>query len=255
MQKKKQYHFLKLKITLLLLCVLGIVSFLPVGHAFFAKTQHWIKFLSDKSHLQVEQVLIEGHVFTKTSDISAVLQLTQGSPIYSLDLNSLHEKILTLAWVKNAQFIRLLPNKLLIKIEERTPIALWQNKRQYYPIDTEGGVIADNKTIVPDLPLVVGQDAPQHTVLLLKTLQQYPKILKKMKSAIRVGNRRWTLLLNNVTNGTEVYLPDQEIESALKRLKNWDTKYHILDKELKLIDLRNPAKVVLTEIESPKKGK
>ncbi|MCH2038753.1 MAG: cell division protein FtsQ, partial [Rickettsiales bacterium] len=127
---------------------------------------------------------------------------------------------------------------------EREPIALWQNDGEVVLIDTEGKVIegVDLKKF-KDLFLIVGKDAPQHINSLVPLVQSNKKIKSRIKSAIRVGNRRWNV---RFANGIEIMLPEENFVKAWQSLLDLHRKKNILaDNELSVIDLRIADRITM----------
>ncbi|NBX04094.1 MAG: cell division protein FtsQ, partial [Alphaproteobacteria bacterium] len=83
--------------------------------------------------------------------------------------------------------------------------------------------------------LIVGSDAPQHVAELMEILEQAPELATRFSSAIRVGERRWNIRLNG---NVEVKLPEEEPTQAWKRLASLQAKEQLLDRAVKVIDLR-----------------
>ncbi len=63
-----------------------------------------------------------------------------------------------------------------------------------------------------------------------------------MRAGIRVGDRRWTLKLNN---GSEVILPEEEADKALARFAAMVRDKKILDRDIVSVDLRQSDRVTL----------
>src|SRR3546814_9628127 len=63
-------------------------------------------------------------------ELLAALGIGRGEPILRFDPDAAHEAILALPWVKTASVERRLPDTIFVRIEERRPMALWQNERQ-----------------------------------------------------------------------------------------------------------------------------
>ena len=63
-----------------------------------------------------------------------------------------------------------------------------------------------------------------------------------MVAAVRVGERRWNLRLNN---GADVMLPEGHEVAALDRLMQLQQQHALLDRPLAAIDLRLPDRLVL----------
>ena len=238
-----------------LLITAGIISFVfsPQGEATFNALKTAYKTVLEKSYLTLGQVETEGRIRTSLDDINKTLQLSQGMPILDIDLNEKQQELLQLPWIKSAVIERHLPSKLIIRIQEKHPIALWQNNGVYLPLDEQGNPIQDKKASLSNLILVVGSDAPKHILTLMEALDLFEDIRIKVRSAVRVGNRRWNLMLNDAQNGLEVLLPETDIKIALKRLELADKKEGILKKDLQRIDLRQSDRLVVRPREVKKK--
>ena len=63
-----------------------------------------------------------------------------------------------------------------------------------------------------------------------------------MVAAVRVGERRWNLQLNN---GADVMLPEGHEVAALDRLVQLQQDHALLDRPLVAVDMRLPDRLVL----------
>lgn len=233
---------------------IGIFYTTPQGKDFVKKSNETWALVQQKAHLELSQVPIQGHNRTKIEDIQKVLNLTQGMPILDIDLNEKRDAIAALPWVRSVVIERQLPNMIIIQVVEKEPIAIWQHHKKYSPIDEQGEPIPDDKTVISNVLLVVGEDAPKHTPQLIEELNKYPDIRKQVRSAVRVGKRRWDLYLNDAEHGLVVRLPETDIADALQRLKEFDETGQILERDLNVIDLKLPDRLIVrsdAEIASP----
>ena len=248
-QKKRVNKFLKLKIMALVCLFLVIGAGAVYTSPFGKQIKKWVVAFSEqcvqRAHFTLEKVDVEGHVRTQLSDINSKLNLKQGVKIFEVDLDKEKEAVLSLPWVKKVQIERHLPTQITISITEKKPIAVWQNKKTYWPIDEDGNAILDDKTVLKNLLLVVGEDAPQHTPELIRLLEKYPEIGQLTRSAVRVGKRRWNLYLNDAENGLEVRLPETDVVSALERLCNFKEEGDILNRQIQVIDLKLPDRLIV----------
>ena len=191
------------------------------------------------------------------------MQYVQNQPsvfaihLHSVSLSKTRQDLLNLPWIKEASVERHLPDTLVIRITEKTPVALWQNNQTYQPLDERGKPIKDDKQLPADLILVVGADAPEHTLSLLAALEQVPHLNALVRSAVRVEKRRWNVYLMNAENGLEIMLPETGFDLALKRLEHQDEKENLLKKNLQAIDMRLKDRIILhpKKIQHLKKGK
>ena len=84
-------------------------------------------------------------------------------------------------------------------------------------IDRDGQVVADRgrRRSSANLPLVVGPGAPARRRRAAGRADRRPALQKRVVAAVRVGERRWNLRLNN---GADVMLPEGHEVAALDRL-------------------------------------
>ena len=138
--------------------------------------------------------------------------------------------------------MRLLPDTLVIAVEERRLLAVWQHEGRSSVIDADGHVVTEaDPGRFPGLPLIVGQGADQAAAAILPALAAHPRLSHRLEALVRVDDRRWDLRLKD---GGLVQLPAAE-EEALIRLDQLDEKSRILELGLARIDLRDPEMVAV----------
>jgi cell division protein FtsQ len=192
--------------------------------------------LSGRLGFTVQQVLVDGRRLTPPDALRAALAVETGTPIFGIDLAATRGRLEALGWVQRASIARRLPDTLYVRIEEREPMALWQHHGQLALVSLDGEVIVDRRLErFASLPLVVGEDAAVHAAGLLRALAREPALAARLKSAVRVSQRRWDLQL---ANGVLVKLPAQGTEAALARLARIDADSGLLDRAVAAVDLR-----------------
>ena len=247
--KKNISKKMKIIITILLaLCGLGYGFYVSKpGQYCVQKFNDGVSFLNQKSGLRLAAVLIEREddARTTTDEINQKADLRKNMSIFDIDIKEVQQNIMTLPWIKNVVVRRQMPNVISIYIQEKTPIAIWQNKGKYWPIDEKGDIIKDTSKKLDDVVLVVGKEANKHAPALKFLLSHYPTIDTRVKSVIRVGDRRWNLMLDDAENGLIIQLPESHLDTALERVVRMDDKEHILSKEIQLIDVRLPDRFIV----------
>jgi len=194
-------------------------------------------------HLTVESVQVEGRQRADRQAILAALGVSRGTPILSVDLDAAKARLETVPWVRNAAIERLLPDTLYVRLTERAPLALWQHGGKFDLVDQDGNIIADaNIGDYPFLPQVVGSGAPIATPDLLKVLTGEPALQAHVTASVRVGGRRWDVHLDN---GVIVSLPENNAARAWHRLAALDRSDKLLERDVRVVDMRLPDRVVL----------
>src|SRR5690606_4804131 len=111
---------------------------------------------------------------------------------------------------------RRLPDTVYVRLAERSPLALWQHGGAFAVIDTGGAVIAGaHPGRYRDLPLVVGQGAPERAQAVIRILRAWPAVSTEVEAIVRVADRRWDLRLKP---GVVVRLPEDGTARAVARL-------------------------------------
>ena len=194
-------------------------------------------------HLTVESVQVEGRQRADKRAILVALGVARGTPILAVDLEAAKARLETVPWVRNASIERLLPDTLYVRLTERAPLALWQHQGKFDLVDQDGNIIADaDIRDYPFLPQVVGNGAPAAAPGLLKVLAGEPGLQAHVTASVRVGGRRWDIHLDN---GIVVSLPENNAASAWHRLAALDRSDRLLERDVQIIDMRLPDRVVL----------
>lgn len=191
----------------------------------------------------VENLMVEGREYTDSDAILAIANIQKGDPLFSFDTDAAQSMLEKLSWVEGAQVTRRLPDTIHIQITERAPFALWQNKGRLSLIDDKGVFLTDHKlSRFKDLLIVVGKDAPQECGDFLSLLGAEPLVKEQVESAKHVAGRRWDLTLKN---GVLVKLPEEGASLALSKLAKAQADDSLLDKDIKMIDMREQARIVI----------
>jgi cell division protein FtsQ len=193
--------------------------------------------------LRVTDVVIEGRANTPEPLLRAAIGVSKGDPILSFSVELARQRIETLSWVEHATVERRLPGTVVVYLQERRPFAIWQNQGRFVLIDRTGQVVTnENLAEFHQLPLVVGAGAHVAAATLLDALSDRPDLQQRVTAAVRVGERRWNLLLNN---GVAVMLPEGHETQAIARLMQLQQDHALLDRPLAAIDMRLGDRLVL----------
>lgn len=208
-------------------------------------SQDMYDFASDLG-LTLDDVLIVGRDKTSSKDILKTLRVKRGDNFLKINIHDLKNRIESLPWVKSAIIKRkFFPNVLEIILTERNVRSIWQINEQFHPIDDDGHVIDAPFHSDKPILLIVGEGAPQNINKLLAAISSNKKILERVKVANYISNRRWNLVLDDIENGITIKLPEENIETAWKKLLKLDATNGILKRKLTIIDLRLEGKVTV----------
>ncbi|CAA6604281.1 Cell division protein FtsQ [Rhodospirillaceae bacterium LM-1] len=202
--------------------------------------------------LVVADITVEGRKRQEPEAILAALGLKRGDPILTADLPLVRARLENLAWVRQAAVERRLPGHVHIRLVEREPMAQWQRNGRFVLVDRDGSEIGpDVAGEFAHLPVIVGPDAPQHASALFAALSAEPDLAGRVKAAVRVGNRRWNVKLDDIAAGIDVRLPEAQTAAAWSRLARLERDYQLLERNLLMIDLRLPDRLVVGTLGDP----
>ena len=215
----------------------------PRGQAMMKRAADTMMEASGLLGLTVSDIEVEGRETTDRETILAALAAGPGTPILAVSPARAKEELEALPWVHSAVVERRLPGTLYVRMIERKPLALWQHGGRIELIDRDGGVIPVTRLDqFAKLPMVVGDGAATHAAEFIDMLASEPDLAARTTAAIRVGDRRWDL---RIDNAIEVLLPAEDTAGAWSRLASLERSNAILKREVQTIDMRLPDRLVL----------
>jgi cell division protein FtsQ len=199
--------------------------------------------MTQKHGLKLNNVFIRGRNHVSKDQVFQSLGIPMHGPMLQIDLEQVHQRLLSLPWVKSVALERHWPDTLFITMTERQPFALWQHQRKIHLVDKDGVIILE-KNLKPfmNLPSITGENAPKHLPKLLMALAQFPLLKKRIVSATWIGNRRWNLHLDNKIT---LLLPEKDIQKALVRFIKYETTHQLTTSAKQRIDLRIPQRIIV----------
>lgn len=222
--------------------VAGVALVMALGHgeSFTERFGH----ATARLGLSVQQVVVEGRQKTPEPLLRAAIGVAPGDPLLTYSLSRARARIESIQWVQSATVQRRLPGTLIVKLDERTPFAVWQHDGKFVLIDREGNTVtgSDVAAFANQVPLVVGAGAPQAAATLIDALDAHPDLQARMTAAVRVGERRWNLQLKN---GITVKLPEGAVPQALNKLGQLEHDHKLLDRPLQMVDMRLPDRLTI----------
>ena len=230
--------------------IVGIVA----GAGWWAQQRGWVDAALAKANalyvdgnrlagFVVDDVLVEGRKETSKDTLIEALRIRRGDLIFGVDVEAARKRLEEIGWVASARVERHLPDTIRVAIRERIPVAVWQKKGKFLLVDAGGVVIgSEGFERFKNLKIVIGKDAPKHAQALIAMLERQPSLMARVKAAVRSGNRRWNLRMDN---GVDVQLPAKNPFAAWDSLAAYEKQHQILDRDIGRIDLRLPGRVVV----------
>jgi cell division protein FtsQ len=104
--------------------------------------------------LAVKDVEVEGTRTLAAAEVREVAAVPSGLPLARVDLDAIRARVEALAVVSDAQVTRTWPDRVLIDVDERVPIAVIEIGGRIRGMDEEGVVFREYPKPPPDLPQV-----------------------------------------------------------------------------------------------------
>ncbi len=201
-----------------------------------------IENLAELAGAGLQQVVVTGHRFTADGDIFDAIDLRRSRTLLSFDSRAAQDRIEQLPWIEHATIERIFPNRVEVRVTERTPFAVWRLGSRTFLIDRTGRVLgAVPQSAMPNLLRIVGEGAAGEAAALHDMLSGYPEFLRQLETAERAGGRRWTLRL---TSGRVIQLPaGGEAEALAQVAKLTGADFARIGE----IDLRVPGRILVRE--------
>ena len=190
----------------------------------------------------IKSIEITGQRLTADRDIIRLLTLGSGQSILTFDVAEAQARLKWLRAVDSARIRKIYPDRIIVDILEKTPIARWRLGNITWLIDDRGQRIGTAGTSYSDLPLIVGSGAADDSAIMMRLMDKYPDLKTGLVALSRISDRRWDLIYKS---GLRVQLPETGTSEALMRLEQYQAEYQLLDRDVTRIDLRVEGLVTL----------
>ncbi|HEY3487457.1 MAG TPA: cell division protein FtsQ/DivIB [Gammaproteobacteria bacterium] len=186
---------------------------------------------------EVQAVTIEGEFHNEQAHAveQALLPYVKGD-FFTADLAGARTALLNLSWVRNVSLRRRWPNRIIVKIEEQVPVAVWNQDRFLNDAATafNHGYIDDSRV----LPSLSGpEDSAQEVMSRFLLWQGWFETAGLRLQSVSLDQRRSWMLVT--TDGITIDVGTEKIEARLQRfLEIFPQHLKARINEVKTIDLR-----------------
>nr|WP_252727241.1 cell division protein FtsQ/DivIB [Paracoccus sp. C2R09] len=200
--------------------------------------------VQNRDEFQVREMQVEGASPVVARALKAMLPVDLPASSFDIDLAALRLQVMQLDAVDTID-LRVKPGGILSAVvTERQPALLWRHARGIEMLDDGGHRVAGvtSREVRPDLPLVSGDGAEQATAEALQLFDAAGPILPRVRGLVRVGERRWDLVLDH---DQRIMLPAQGALVALEAAIAMHRSEDLLSRDITVVDLRDPKRPVL----------
>jgi len=214
LSKKREPFIIRLLAKKFLLSVIGLIMMITISA--------WL--LTGSDLFIIKRYIIEGNINLTKEEVVSMTGITNRN-LFTLDKKSAASKLMDSSWIKAAYIRKVYPDTLMLRIEEITPIALYQTKGTTYVIDENGERIDIVGEVRKDLPLIK---------LSTNNKEVYKEAVILSGSLLKSGILAWTPVeingsqeedLSVTLSGVRVVIGSGDYETKLK-------KYMVLKDEI-----------------------
>ena len=191
----------------------------------------------ERPEFMIKVASIDGSSDELANEIREILPLDFPVSYFDLDIKYLHKVVNEIPAVASAAIKISVGGVLQINVTEKSPAFIWRKDNVMSVIDETGSFIriANSRVDYPKLPLVVGEAADLAVSEISSLMQANEYFKDHVRAFIRVGERRWDLILEN---NVRIMLPQREFLAAFDRLMLMDEAGSLLSGRLSNIDMR-----------------
>ena len=188
----------------------------------------------------VKVVTISGIARLDEREVLALAGVSPNSSVLFFDVDAARARLMKAPLVQSAGVRKLYPNRLVIDIVERGPVALWQHDGDVSIVAADGAALDALKDArLDDLPFVVGKGANKRLKEYLGLIDAAAELAPKIEAGVFVSERRWNL---HMKTGVDVKLPEDDPAAAVTTLVKLERSSRILERDILAIDLRVPQR-------------
>ena len=193
--------------------------------------------LVERPEFMIKVASVDGASDELAHEIREIMPLDFPVSYFDLDIKYLHKVLNDIPAVASAAIKVTVSGVLQIDISERTPAFIWRKDDVISVIDEKGKFIrlATSRLDYPELPLVVGEAANLSIADISSLMKDNQYFLDQVRAFVRVGERRWDLVLDN---NLRIMLPQTEFLAAFDRLMLMNHTGSLFSNQLSTIDMR-----------------
>ncbi|MFQ5566674.1 MAG: cell division protein FtsQ/DivIB [Paracoccaceae bacterium] len=201
--------------------------------------------IAARPEFAVRGVAVVGGSVELKAQVRRAVDIRPGMSSLKLDVEELRHRVEALGAVEKATVQFDPQGTLRISVVERIAAALFRGADGMLVMLDKGGVEigpAGARADHPELPVILGPGAQDAVGDVIALLAAAPGIVPRLRAFVRVGERRWNLVLDR---DMTIMLPERGGVEALSRIMALHYGEELLDRDIAVIDMRLPERPAL----------
>lgn len=198
----------------------------------------------ERPEFMLDALSIEGASDSLNAEIREVLGLEFPISSFDLDLDKLHERVLSLPPVEIAEVHIKGGGILSVRVDEKIPALLIKKDIGFNVLSEHGQYIRSvfSREHFSHLPLITGEGAENVASQAPSLFKAIGGELDEVRGLVFVGKRRWNIVL---ASGQVIMLPANNPEQAIQKILILDKAEQILSRQVAIFDFRIPSRITL----------
>ena len=198
----------------------------------------------ERPEFMLDALSIEGASDSLNAEIREVLGLEFPISSFDLDLDKLHERVLSLPPVEIAEVHLKGGGILSVRVDEKIPALLIKKDIGFNVLSEHGQYIrsVSSREHFSHLPLITGEGAENVASQAPSLFKAIGGELDEVRGLVFVGKRRWNIVL---ASGQVIMLPANNPEQAIQKILILDKAEQILSRQVAIFDFRIPSRITL----------
>ena len=198
----------------------------------------------ERPEFMLDALSIEGASDSLNAEIREVLGLEFPISSFDLDLDKLHERVLSLPPVEIAEVHLKGGGLLSVRVDEKIPALLIKKDIGFNVLSEHGQYIrsVSSREHFSHLPLITGEGAENVASQAPSLFKAIGGELDEVRGLVFVGKRRWNIVL---ASGQVIMLPANNPEQAIQKILILDKAEQILSRQVAIFDFRIPSRITL----------
>lgn len=173
------------------------------------------------------------------SALAAAAAVAPGMRAYSVNLDAMNARIGTVPGVKESAVRRMPNGNLSVRVKMYRAVAQWTDGENYFPLSADGTIVNTPRDTRDETSVVFSGTIPDDITDITAAAHNLATELDYMEW---IENRRWNMHMNG---GITVMLPEDNPTDAIGALIVINNNHKILNKNIKTIDMRDPARILV----------
>ena len=179
----------------------------PVGIASYFLTTFALSSPCFELH-SADDIQVTGNQFVSREEVANALGLPlhagsgPGAKVFRLSLTAQRKQVEAIAWVRSAALTRVLPNRLVVHVTERTPVAFANMGGHVSLMDSEGALLDKPESAFFDFPVITGLGSNASLVERRNRIALYQDFMRQLGEEISYSG--WIVSEADLADGDDL---------------------------------------------------